>query len=482
MQETLTPLSKILLLQNEKSYKNRIDIIIEEDIPVVCINNDTKKKRQMPFKALFDNNENFWRKEGSWKYFFSGESINKLKEKFAEKHENWSADPSKLEKKIEVATPVNDDIEELEGEPEGDDGFGSDYETFINMSPEQKVEHLNKDKVMLNEILAEKTRDMTEVTKVLVNTTKSAALINHAAIEQAINLADSEAKKLTQEMVNSTSELVKSSAQLISEDVFNNELMNALVEKSNGTIIQHMTRVYLNGIAFLSFYNNLVSTSSIIQKFRIAFPVKYRKYYSKLLEHMDREDINLEHVFLGGMRVIEPHQYFKWAVGFLIHDIGKAAAVEYHEGEESYDRNIVIDHVKQGFKSIVTKTNYPREASLITGYHHEYYGDPNGYGYFRTYLDQYQKANPKAKQDFCITYDLEPMVDFQALSYFPAKVLEIIDVYDSVTDPNRVYRKAMTPPEALNMMREEFIEKHFKIDIILFEIFAQFIEEKEKRR
>jgi HD-GYP domain-containing protein (c-di-GMP phosphodiesterase class II) len=182
------------------------------------------------------------------------------------------------------------------------------------------------------------------------------------------------------------------------------------------------------------------------------------------------------------MRAIPPELYFKWAVGFLIHDIGKAAAVEYHEGENSYDRNIVTDHVKQGYKSIVTKTNYPREASLITGYHHEYYGDPNGYGYFRTYLDQYKKANPNAKQDYCISYDLEPLLDCHALGYFPAKVLEIIDVYDSVTDPHRVYRKAMTPEEALSMMREEFIEQHQKIDEVLFDIFAMFIKEREMQK
>jgi HD-GYP domain-containing protein (c-di-GMP phosphodiesterase class II) len=66
---------------------------------------------------------------------------------------------------------------------------------------------------------------------------------------------------------------------------------------------------------------------------------------------------------------------------------------------------------------------------------------------------------------------------FEALGYFPAKVLEIIDVYDSVTDPNRKYRKAMNPQEALAMMEEEFINKHHKIDIILFDIFTKFVQE-----
>ena len=181
------------------------------------------------------------------------------------------------------------------------------------------------------------------------------------------------------------------------------------------------------------------------------------------------------------MRAIPYDVYFRWAVGFLIHDIGKASAVEYHEGEARYDRNIVIDHVKKGYQSIMSKTNYPMEASLITGYHHEYYGDPNGYGYFRAYFMQYKKQNPNAKVDYCIAYELEPIMDYHTLAYFPAKVLEIIDVYDSLTDPHRVYRKAMSPDEALLVMKEEFVN-HNKIDAILFDIFCSYIKEQEKAK
>jgi HD-GYP domain-containing protein (c-di-GMP phosphodiesterase class II) len=86
--------------------------------------------------------------------------------------------------------------------------------------------------------------------------------------------------------------------------------------------------------------------------------------------------------------------------------------------------------------------------------------------------------NPNIKQDYCIAYELEPMLDYQALAYFPAKVLEIIDVYDSVTDPNRKYHKAMNTDEALDMMRNEFILKHKKIDPVLFDIFTNYIRKK----
>jgi len=475
-------LSKVLDKSGGKNNKKIIEVMQDIDTPVICLKKASKTKKIMSFKALFASNDNFWIQDSSWEYSISGESLEKVKKEVIERTGSWVDDIKDVEKPVKKEARSRQHIKEEDLEElEVDMGYGSEYKNFVDMTTPEKVEILNKNKQKLNELLALKNKDAEIITETLVDTTKEAALINQTTLTDAIRLADDEAKKLTQDIVDSTHEMVKSSAQLLSADIFSNELMNTLVKKSNGTIVQHMTRVYIQGLAFLSYYNNLVSTSSAIQKLRISFQSKYRDFYHKVLPHIDLEDISLERVFYGGMRAIPPDNYFKWAVGFLIHDIGKAAAVEYHEGEASYDRNIVIDHVKQGYKSIMNKTNYPMEASLIIGYHHEYYGDPSGYGYFRAYLQQYKKQNPEAKQDYCISYDLEPVLDYEVLAYFPAKILEIIDVYDSVTDPNRVYRKAMSPDEALAMMRAEFVEKNHKIDIILFDIFDSFIKEQQKR-
>ncbi|MDR2542688.1 MAG: metal-dependent phosphohydrolase [Treponema sp.] len=477
--DPITLLSRVLSLP-DGSGVNRvfIDIILNEEIPILCINKTAKKKRLMPFKVLNNNKESFWQYTGSWEYYLTRESVQLLREKAIVKTGVWDLEKPSSDKKIPDDKKEPDDIEEIEAV---DDSFGSEYTVFVEMSSGERVDHLKGEKKRLNDLLVNKSKDEKAVAVAIVDSTKNAAMINHATIEEALLLADEAAKLSTQEIVDNTTEMLKTSMQLISEDVFGNELVNTLVEKSNGTIVQHMTRVFLNGLAFFAYYNNLVSGSSAIQKYRISFASKFRKYYQVLLPHLNPDDIILERVFYGGMRAIPPELYSKWAVGFLVHDIGKASAVEYHEGEGSYDRNIVIDHVKKGYISIMTKTNYPMEASLITGYHHEYYGDPAGYGYFRAYLQQYKKSNPLAKLDYCITYELEPMLDYHALAYFPAKVLEIIDVYDSLTDPHRLYRKPMTPEEALDMMHAEFIEKQIKLDPILFNVFETFIREKQKK-
>jgi len=470
--EIKIPLESILLPSDGKgTNKAYIDIIMQEEIPVICINKSNKKKRLMPFKVLFDINENFWQQSGGWKYFLYSEDFEEIKEKSVVKTGNWELErPKKASEAVTNTKP-----EELKVEI----GYGSEIQKFAEMSIEDRANHLDLNKFQLD-MLNSKISDKKVVAETLVNSTKDAALINHLVFKEALNIVDEEAKKLTQSIVDNTREMVMSSVHLISEDFYNDDLINNLIEKSNGTIVQHMTRVFLNGVAFLSYFNNLVLTSSAIQKLRISFPAKYREFYHALLPSLVADDIILERVFMGGMRAIPQDMLYKWSVGFLIHDIGKASAVEYHEGEAAYNRDVVIEHVKLGYKSVVTKTNYPKETSLITGYHHEYYGDPSGYGYFRAYLQQHKKQNPEAKCEYCIAYEADPVTEFKALAYFPAKVLEIIDVYDSVTDPNRIYHNAMTSEEALVMMREEFIEKHHKLDAILFDIFADFIHEKQK--
>ena len=85
--------------------------------------------------------------------------------------------------------------------------------------------------------------------------------------------------------------------------------------------------------------------------------------------------------------------------------------------------------------------------------------------------------NKNHRQDSCISYDLEDLHQFSSLSYLPVKFLEIVDVYDAITDPGRSYKSHMETFEALKFMREEFVIRNKKIDLILFELFVNFLQE-----
>jgi len=440
-----------------------LSIMLEEDLPVLRINRAKHTHALTPFKPLYERDPSFWQKSGGEEYFLTGYGLARLKELAIAKTGSWAAAAEEI----------------IEEEEEKQTNLGSEYDAIAQMPIEKKVERLNTSKLQLEELLAQKGKDKIAIAEALASATRDTAMINHTVLKEIINFADEQAKAYSREVVMQTHDIVKSSARLLAENILSDELMKTITEKSNGIVFQHITRVYLNGVTFLAYLNKKITSSSAVIKIRTSFNLKYRKFYQALLPHIDSYDLTMDHVFLEGLKVISPELLFKWSVGFLIHDLGKAADIEYHEGEAAYDREKVVEHVKVGYSSILKKTNYPREAGLMAGYHHEYYGDPDGYGPFRDDLAEHKRRIAGKKQDYCITYELEEILSFKTLAYFPAKVLEILDVYDSLTDPLRVYRKSMSSEEALDMMYKEFIIKHRKIDPILFDLFSSFIGDKE---
>jgi len=475
-----TKVTPSLLREILKKSTNHVNACIKEDVGVICFSRKLQKKKTMPFRILYENNNQFWLQNQVWDYYVAQDDLAKIEERVAQLDSQWTPGTENTVQETTNNVPVTIIPPGTNLPPLSNmiaNGFGEEYVTFASFTEIERLRRMQECKKRLEALIAQRPRQDDVVTRVLVETTEDTILHNYTSLITAMSLAEDDAKQSTQNIVNSTHDIVMASSQLISENILNDDLMNTLVSKSNGTIIQHMTRVYLKGLSFLTSYNKLVSGSSLIQKLRISFGRKYHTFYRSLLPHIDPEDLTLERVFLGGMRAIPEFVFNAWATGFLIHDIGKASTVEYHEGEGAYNRDIVMEHVKVGYNAIMNKTNYPRDAGLIAGFHHEYYGDPDGYGYFRIGLEQYKKRNPQIKQDYCIAYEVKPMLSFQALAFFPAKLLEIVDVFDSLTDPNRKYRKALSTEEALDVIEEEFINKAHKIDPILFDLFTRFINE-----
>ena len=190
--EMIIPLSRVLSHPDKGGVnKAYIDIILNEEIPIICVNKGAHKKRLMPFKVLHDNKENFWQQGGSWDYYLSQENIDKIKEKASVKPGDWDMDRSLLLKK-------NENVEELQSagdEAAEDDGFGNGYKEFAVMSTDQRIDYLNDCKKRLNELGQQKPKNEVAITEALVDTTRDAAIINHATIEEAIRLGDNEAKK-----------------------------------------------------------------------------------------------------------------------------------------------------------------------------------------------------------------------------------------------------------------------------------------------
>ena len=470
-----------------------IDYLLKQGEMIYAKNKQTGKVKSIRIKALYENDQEFWLKaNGNWQFYLDKDIITSALAYAARNNQKGGSgssvivdedEPRELEEVPESSLRNNqssrDSGEEQEpgnsGPPDMPPNYGKEYGLIKSMDNAQRTNLLQERKHQINEALSGDPRDRAPRLEALAETTRDTALVNRAAIQEAMAMESSEAKNYTRQVVENTEEIIRMTSRLIqSESILHDDMMARLVEKSNGTVVQHMTRVFVNAFSFLHYYNDMVSTSSIVNKLRVRFNSLYKGFYRQLLPHLHTDHVTLERVFLGGMRILTDQEINKFGVGFLVHDIGKADDIEYHEGEAAYDRDTVVAHVKRGYQAIMNKTGYSREAALITGYHHEYYGDSSGYGYFREFLANYKQANPKASVDFCMAFDMEGVIDYQALSYFPAKVLEIVDVFDSLTDKNRRYRKPLSPEEALKLIHDEFIVAKPKIDPILFDFFVDF--------
>jgi len=471
-----------------QAHPGALKLLLAERENVLCRDRTTGRVKRMQLRALYENNRRFWEHQERWEYFLDQSVAQTIRDRLRELQEAkrsqqeataMSSDPAEEPEEpeeLDELTPISDQQEPSDGP----DNFGDTYHKYKSLEAEARVGLLQRTTERLNALAQQETVEREELAEALVEATQDATMANRATLLEAVKLGNDQAKEYTHQMVVETHKMVKSTMRLVDSEVYDDDLVRAVVEKSNGTVVQHMTRVFLSGLEFLLFYNRQVITKGIANRIRVQFSKRYKKFYRALLPHLHEDYVTLEHVFLGGMKSLNEVEINKFATGFLVHDVGKAEDIEYHEGDAGYDRGTVERHVKIGYRAVMEKTKYPHEAALITGYHHEYYGNPAGYGYFREFLQAYKDANPAATQDYIMSYTMEPLIDYQVLAYFPAKMLEIVDVFDSLTDPNRRYRSPLSPEEALALIREQFIEKNRKIDPILFDLFLEFHETRQK--
>lgn len=444
---------------------------------IVCRNNKTGAVKLVQLRALYQNNKRFWTAHSDWEYFIPKDVARAVQGEIDLEAEssNSYGDATRNPAAEQPGTRPTEDETDAAGKNGGHLDRTAAY--YRKISVDERVSLLTHANDRLDKLAHVADTDPEEVAEALVETSVDLTTTNRVTLLAALKLGNQQAQAYTAAMVKATQNVVKSTIRLVDSDVYEDELVRRLVERSNGTIVRHMTRVFLSGVEFMLYYNRQVEQHGIGNRIRISFPQKYKAYYRQLLPHLHPDQVTLEHVFYGGMRALSEVEIHRFATGFLVHDVGKADDIEYHEGEAAYDRETVVRHVKVGYKAVMEKTNYPREAGLITGYHHEYYGTPSGYGYFRELLDAYKRLNPRVTQDYVMAYSMEPLIDYEVLSYFPAKMLEIVDVFDSITDPARRYRKPFAVDEAIVFMQKEFVDDNLKLDPILFDLFKAFVEE-----
>ena len=181
----------------------------------------------------------------------------------------------------------------------------------------------------------------------------------------------------------------------------------------------------------------------------------------------------LENVFKLGIRKFTSSEIINYAIGAFYHDTTMLNMMDFVPTDEFIkDGDFKDFHTSKAYYFLKYVMNQKDESSLIAGQHHECYG--YGSGILKNFVNK--KINdPKYKVEFLMTFEPDDIINAEALAYFPAKMLEIVDIYDSLTFMGGSRNE--NPSEVVMFMRENFIEDKIKIDPIIFNLFVQFLSE-----
>lgn len=241
---------------------------------------------------------------------------------------------------------------------------------------------------------------------------------------------------------------------------------------SDNNVICHSNRVFIMMIEFLLFYNEEISRG-IASKLRADYKKKYYPYYYKIGKkyNLEHKVNRIEDISKVGFRKIEQNEIKYYARAAFWHDI---ALVDILPNIPIVNNNEGDYHSVLGFNLLKYCMSQNEYTYTTVGLHHEYYG--NGYGIFTNMYNK-QFANRWSNNiENILTYDTNDINSLSALSYFPAKVLEIVDSYDSLytniskTDADNI------ESEVIGYMYEHFLQYDIKIDPIIFTIFIRYLE------
>lgn len=370
---------------------------------------------------------------------------------------------------------------------ESEKEMGKRISEISKMTYKEKVSTIERYNTELKKIVVDEEVGINKHTaQQIVNVGNDVGLIAKVTMFESIQkikgeeITQEQAKIENQEITETTTNLVTTIVDMLSKNTETQKVFDELRNYSDGGVMSHSNRVFISYVNFMAFYNNLINRRHLVHKIRTSYTNKYKKFYEQVEAMFSKDTIRknlatVEDCIDKGIKIIEEREMNLYSVGALLHDIGKVKDLDYFEGANGRDYERIKKHLFNSYALVSQTSEYPLEVILTVALHHEYYG--LGYGPYDHLYKLKLAKDPHFQIQRIMTYDAKAIDECEAFAYFPAKMLEIIDVYDALIDPARKYRggKTFTPEEALNIMREDFVEKHVKLDPILYDVFVEFL-------
>lgn len=229
--------------------------------------------------------------------------------------------------------------------------------------------------------------------------------------------------------------------------------------------ISHTSRVFIMAVRFMKHYNNSIN-NNIVSDIRKKFKNRYAKYYKNVLRkfNINKKITRLEHVYKNGLRDILFNELVNIAIAAFWHDISNL----FNNYNKDYNTSKCYSYLKH-----FVRYNY--DISLAVGLHNEYYGYGNGV--FLNYYNTIVNSNTLFAPNYIISFDYNDTLKLNSVSYFPSKVIEIIDLFDRITYSDN---NSLNNNDALVFISDNYLDKEVKIDPIIFDIFSSFVSDKLK--
>ncbi len=265
----------------------------------------------------------------------------------------------------------------------------------------------------------------------------------------------------------------------------NRKITNCMDDFTNNLLLKisfplsHAIRVFIIYTDFLFYYNEICN-QGLGLKVRRCFG-EYKESYNRVFEAFDNRKFvdKLEDVFRDSIQAIQPSALEQYSLASSVHDIGKFYDMDYYVARQGADGKRIQEHLFRSYY-MLNRESQSLNTIYTVAFHHEYYG--LGYGPFNFMYKTKKAEQPYFYSRNIISYDVYDVLNCDALAFFPAKMLELVDVYDTVMYPwfDDQGLQASTTEGVLDIMKKNYIEKDVKLDPILLDVFIGYLEERTK--
>ena len=348
------------------------------------------------------------------------------------------------------------------------DSFLIRWNSLLELTPEQRIAELTRSRGDFEQKITT-VSDPQQRARLIIDIVETTFLVNRSTM----SLNGESTRPEEQVLISQTMAIIDSVLQILEESELSTTLFQTLQTLSNGQTLGHIVRVFTLLSGFLVFYGQQ-HQKGLVQKVRLTFASRYRAHYRRLLPGLSDSLLTSDN--LVRLPSLTKGQLRTFALGALMHDIGKIMDLDYFETKVEYDPVKIRQHPILGSGLFLRTYGLKyEEARFIVGDHHNYLFQPDGYGLTR--WDRMRSGRPVREPVCCVGNTLEVFTSGEALTFLPIEMTAIADIYDALVDPSRQYKKPMPPPQAVVAMEEGF-RNRLKLDPILFDVFMDFLRER----